>query len=59
MNYPSPALSPDTKFYNFYNSKQGRAHYDSGILIDIHYDIVDGKRVFKKFAGVNKSMTII
>lgn len=32
---------------------------DSGLINDVHYDIIDGKRIFKKYSGVNNSMTVL
>jgi len=47
--------TPDTLLYKADRTKPGRATYDSGLIIPLHYDIVDGKRIFRKYAGVNNS----
>jgi len=36
-----------------YNTKDGRYLVDSGRIRDIWYDIVDGKKVYRRFSGVN------
>ena len=59
MNYPDSEQSPDKELFAAYNSKDGRVFMDSGLIHDIHFDIVNGKRVFRRFACVNESMPII
>lgn len=59
MSEPDEDSSPDRTLYSMMQDKTGRALLDSGYIIDLHYDIVDGKRVFKKFSGVNDSAPIL
>lgn len=56
LDYPSPVDTPDTAMYKRWHSKEGRQNYDTGLFTDIGYDIVGGKKVYKKFAGVNQPM---
>jgi hypothetical protein len=59
MSEPDENSSPDKTLYEISHTKTGRALTDSGHIIDLHYDIVGGKRIFKKFSGVNDSMPIL
>lgn len=59
MSEPDEDASPDLTLYQMTHNRTGRAMMDSGHLINLHYDIVDGKRVFKKFSGVNESAPIL
>jgi len=36
--------------------KEGITLRDSGIVGPLWFDIIDGKKVYKKFAGVNQPM---
>ena len=42
-----------------YHSYDGRVFRDSGVIGGLWFDIIDGKKVFKKFAGVNQPMELI
>jgi len=59
MGLPGERGTDDEDLFEAFNSATGRMSVDSGLVHELHYDIVDGKRVFKKFAGVNQSMTFI
>ena len=40
-------------FKQDYNSYDGKLLRDSGVVGDLWFDIIDGKKVYKKWAGVN------
>ena len=56
LDFPDEDDTPDTEIYETYNSADGRRLVDSGRHAPIWYDIVDGKKVYKKYAGVNQPM---
>jgi len=56
LEYPDPEDTDDVLTVNDYNTKIGKYLRDTGIIDDIWYDIVDGKKVYKRFAGVNQPM---
>ena len=37
----------------------GRTLYDSGAIHDMKFDIVDGKKIYKKYAPCNRPMPAI
>ncbi|KRX05138.1 hypothetical protein PPERSA_06772 [Pseudocohnilembus persalinus] len=59
LNYPDPEDTDDTLTMQDYESRYGHYLVDSGIVDPIWYDIVDGKKVYKRFAGVNQPMADI
>lgn len=56
-NHPDEEDTPDTELYNMVHNVSGRTYMDSGMFKDLHYDIIDGKKVFKRFAPVNDYMS--
>ena len=36
-----------------YQRNEGKMLRDTGLVGDIWYDVIDGKKVYKKWAGVN------
>jgi hypothetical protein len=56
LDFPDTDDTSDTASYQDYHSKIGRQFVDSGLVNDIWYDIVDGKKVYKPLAGVNEPM---
>jgi len=59
LNYPDTEDTDDTDTYNDYHSKEGKYLRDSGIVGDLWFDIVDGKKVYRRFAGVNQPLADI
>ena len=56
MDYPNPATTPDTKLWNFSKTETYRQLVDSGHVTPIAFKIENGKKVYNRFAGVNKPM---
>jgi len=56
-NHPDEEDTPDTKLYEVMNTYTGRTLMDSGMFVELNYDMVDGKKVFKRFSGVNDYMS--
>jgi len=59
LDYPDDEDTEDTITYADYMSKDIKEMVDSGHINDIWYDIVDGKKVYRKWAGVNQPMELI
>lgn len=58
LDFPDTDDTDDTLTYNDYKSKEGRYYLDTGIIRDIWYDIKDGKKVYRRFAGVNQPLPL-
>ena len=56
LDYPDADDTDDTDSYRDEFSKSGRYFKDTGIVFDIWYDIVDGKKVMRRFSGANQPM---
>jgi hypothetical protein len=56
LDFPDEDDTDDTKTYKDFISYAGRKFVQTGIAGDIWYDIKDGKKVYRKFAGVNPPM---
>lgn len=56
LDYPDKDDTDDTDTYQEMESRNGRQLVDSGIVGGLWYDIVDGKKIYRKFAGVNPPM---
>jgi len=56
LNYPDTEDTDDTDTVKDYSTKEGRYLRDSGIVDDIWFDVVDGVKVYRRFAGVNQPL---
>jgi len=56
LDTPNPATTPDTKQWNFSKTDTYRYLVDAGHIRPIQFEIKDGKKVYSKWAGVNKPM---
>lgn len=56
LNYPDIDDTDDTDTYQDYHSRTGRLMKDTGLVGDLWFDIVDGKKVYRRFSGVNQPM---
>lgn len=56
LNYPDTDDTDDTDTYDDYHVKEGVYARDSGLVGDLWFDVVEGKKVYKRFAGVNQPM---
>jgi len=56
LDYPDADDTDDSESYKDEFSKDGRYLRETGIVTDIWYDIVDGKKVIRRFAGANQPM---
>jgi len=54
-DFPDDETS-DTSLYNAFHSYTGRTMYDSGLYINLQFDMVDGKKIYKRCAPVNNPM---
>lgn len=54
LDYPDTLDTPDTELYQGFHSRDGRLMRDTGFYTDLPFDIVDGKKIYKRFAGVNQ-----
>jgi hypothetical protein len=59
LDYPNPATTPDTKQWNFSKTPTYRYLVDAGHVKPISFKIENGKKVYNRFAGVNKPMELI
>ena len=59
LDHPNDTTTPDTSSVKAKKTKEYRYLLDSGHLSPIRVDIVDGKKVFDKWAGVNQPMEFI
>lgn len=53
-NYPDDAQTPDDEYLQMFKSKGHRLLYDSGVVNPPFFEIIDGKKVYSKWAGVNQ-----
>jgi len=56
LDYPDPDDTDDTVTYEDYHGKDGRYLVDTGIIGDLWYDIKDGEKILKPWAGGNNPM---
>eukprot|EP01017_Pseudomicrothorax_dubius_P024192 TRINITY_DN2574_c0_g1_i1.p1 TRINITY_DN2574_c0_g1~~TRINITY_DN2574_c0_g1_i1.p1 ORF type:complete len:258 (+),score=64.90 TRINITY_DN2574_c0_g1_i1:122-895(+) len=56
LDYPDTEDTDDTETYQDYLSKEGREFVQTGLVGDLWYDIVNGKKVYRRFAGANQPM---
>lgn len=59
LDFPDEDDTPDTEYYESFHSNQGKRVFDTGRYVPLPYDIIDGKKVYKKFVGVNQPMPIL
>jgi hypothetical protein len=56
LDYPDQDDTDDTDTFSDYNSRGGRLMMESGIVGEPWFDIVNGKKIVRRFAGVNQPM---
>jgi len=56
LDYPDQDDTDDTKTVADYNSLTGKKWVENGLVGEIWYDIIDGKKVYRRFAGANPPM---
>jgi len=54
LNYPNDAETNDTEVHNLFQSSIYKDFVDSGLGTAPWFNIVDGKKVYTKWAGVNE-----
>lgn len=54
LDQPDPEDNDDTDTWNENQTKDIRKFRDTGIICDVWFDIVDGKKVIRPFAGANQ-----
>lgn len=59
LDFPDEDLSPDTKFLEREKDPDFQLLWENGSLDKMPYKIVDGKKIYSKFAGVNQPMEFI
>ena len=58
LDFPDTDDTDDTETYQDYFGPEGRYLVDTGIIGELWYDIVDGKKVYRRFAGVNQPLPL-
>ena len=58
-DHPSPLSTPDTKFMKAKETKMFKMKVDAGLQNQPQFEIIDGKKRFGRFAGVNQPMDFI
>ncbi len=56
LDYPNKVETPDTMHFNLWKTEEFRKRIDNGQLGECPFDIVDGKKVYKKFVGLNQPL---
>jgi len=56
LDFPNPSTTPDTKMWKFSQTDTYRYLVDSDHVRPISWKIVDGDKIYDRFAGVNKPM---
>lgn len=59
LDHPNPSTTPDTRQWNFSKTETYRYLVDSGHVKPISFRIENGKKIYNRFAGVNKPMEFI
>lgn len=53
LNFPDTNLSPDTEYYDESKTLVFKLMYENGSINEFPFEIVDGKKVYKRFVGLN------
>lgn len=54
LDYPNPSDTPDTEVHKVFQSDAFKDMHDAGVTVPPFFDIIDGKKVYTKWAGVNQ-----
>ena len=54
LNYPDETETPDNEYLDMFKSGPHRDYYDAGIVNAPFFEVIDGKKVYSKWAGVNQ-----
>ncbi len=54
LDFPDTNLSPDTESYEESKTLRYKLMYENGSVDKFPFEIVDGKKVYNRFIGVNK-----
>jgi hypothetical protein len=53
LNFPDDSETPDSDYLKMFKSKPHMDLYDAGVTNPPFFSVVDGKKVYTKWAGVN------
>ncbi len=53
LDFPDDTMSPDTRSYEFTKTLEYKLFYESGAIKKFPFEIVDGKKVYHRFVGLN------
>jgi len=56
LDFPDPDDTDDTQTFEDYHSKDGRYFVETGAIGDLWFDIKDGQKIIRPFAGGNQPM---
>ena len=59
MDYPDPFTTPDTMQLTQSSQLNWKYKRDAGVYKDIQFEVIDGKKRYKRFAGVNQPMDFV
>lgn len=59
MDFPDENLAPDTLKYNQSKTLEYKLLYENGSLNEFPFDIIDGKKVYKRFTGLNQPAPLL
>ena len=59
LDHPDPFSTPDTAVFKSKQENGWKMRRDAGLHADPMMDIIDGKKVYSRFAPVNKPMELI
>ena len=59
LDYPNEDATPDTDRLEFQKTLEWKYLYENGSLDPLPFKIIDGKKVFSKYSGLNQPMEFI
>jgi hypothetical protein len=59
LDFPDTTLSPDTEKYNLSKTIDYKLLYENGSLNEFPFEIIDGKKVYKRFVGLNQPKPLL
>lgn len=54
LNFPDEDISPDTEYYNESKTLEYKLMYENGSVNEFPFEIINGKKVYKRFVGLNQ-----
>lgn len=59
LDFPNEELTPDTKMLERENTLEFKMAWENGSVDKMPYKIINGKKVYSRFAGLNQPMEFI